>query len=736
MRLVTLQRLALAGALVSAMGALELSGAVTPTKWLLLTAAIAVSTFWHPKPRTITALRVVTNTVLLLFILWTGYLLIFSLSPILECAVELVLALIVAKLFQQVDRKDQYQLYALALMLVAVASVLDVGPLFAVLFFTFFSCTAAGLSLTHWRRGPPREAERGRGSAERVTWPQVRLVSSICLSLLVVSVLFFFLLPRVGLSSGQGQRQVTGFSNSIDLSDHGVIGLDDTVVMRVQTEAPVEAPYWRGKSFDNFDGIRWSVSTQLRYRYPALSDPDGSYVIGPRAARSEQIEQHIDLEPIASDILFALPNASLVEYPAPRNATADQWHNVSIDQSGTVFHGFGENQHLSYRVWSARRAPPPDADFWIPPSVAHHYFSLPYTFDARTAELAARITQNKESAEEKASAIEAYLSTHYAYSLELPQRGRHPLQDFLFEQPRGHCEFFSTAMVVLLRAVGVGARNVNGFHGGEWNAETRTTTVRRYHAHSWVEAYIPGKGWRTYDPTPSAGQPTQRPPAKGFWPSIKARFEGFSARWESWVLNYDTHSQLELLGVLDAKGEGSLKSWVFNGVRQLESNLLAWLSLCLYLLGAGLLFRRRQPGGLLVSVVTVGALLLVATMWDVTHLLALLVATFGPLFIASRFARPSGATSRNTHALSPLYHTMVVELARHDGFRGAPGQTPGHLTQSLASHNNSLYQRAGEFLRRYCELRFGPAAVSGPQLQAFKKEGKALKRELARARRG
>ena len=64
-----------------------------------------------------------------------------------------------------------------------------------------------------------------------------------------------------------------------------------------------------------------------------------------------------------------------------------------------------------------------------------------------------------------------------------------PVEDFLVNRKSGHCEYFASALALLLRSVDIRSRIVNGFKGGDWNDLTETLNVRQKHAHSWVEAY-------------------------------------------------------------------------------------------------------------------------------------------------------------------------------------------------------------------------------------------------------
>src|SRR5262249_58907074 len=135
------------------------------------------------------------------------------------------------------------------------------------------------------------------------------------------------------------------------------------------------------------------------------------------------------------------------------------------------------------------------------------YLQIPTEMPARVAELGRRITAGKVGPYQKAEAVLAYLRDGYEYTLEMDTDDRkEPLDHFLFDRKRGHCEYFSSAMAILLRASGVPTRNVDGFLGGEWNEYGKYVAVRGGDAHSWVEVWFEGVGWVTYDPTPPSAE--------------------------------------------------------------------------------------------------------------------------------------------------------------------------------------------------------------------------------------
>ncbi len=202
----------------------------------------------------------------------------------------------------------------------------------------------------------------------------------------------------------------------------------------------------------------------------------------------------------------------------------------------------------AYTAYSRLGSPPPDSlraatGGYAPP--ARYFLQLPDRLDPRIQALADSLTAGLDNDYDKAVAIQRYLGT-FRYTLELPATSREAtLPWFLFERKAGHCEYFSTAMVVLLRAAGVESRNVNGFLGGEWSQFGNYLAVTQNQAHSWVEVWFPGYGWVTFDPTP-AGAGGGEHLESWFWPG-RILFDAIQHRWNKWVLDYSAQSQVGIL---------------------------------------------------------------------------------------------------------------------------------------------------------------------------------------------
>src|SRR6185312_12587227 len=133
----------------------------------------------------------------------------------------------------------------------------------------------------------------------------------------------------------------------------------------------------------------------------------------------------------------------------------------------------------------------------FPPEPGSPYLQLP-PLDPRIDALTRQITAGIVTPSGEARAIETYLRTQYGYTLQLPAREpQHPIAEFLFTRKKGHCEYFASAMAVMLREIGIPSRIITGFQSGVYNPFTHQQLIRSSDAHSWVEAYQIGNGWTT-----------------------------------------------------------------------------------------------------------------------------------------------------------------------------------------------------------------------------------------------
>ena len=136
--------------------------------------------------------------------------------------------------------------------------------------------------------------------------------------------------------------------------------------------------------------------------------------------------------------------------------------------------------------------------------VKEKYLQLPRDLPEEVINLSKNLTKDYESPYVKAMAIELYLKKHFSYDLDTPamKEKKDYVYHFIFEEKRGYCEHFATAMAVMCRASGIASRLVVGYTPGVYNPLTGYYEIKGSDAHAWVEILVYPYGWITFDPTP------------------------------------------------------------------------------------------------------------------------------------------------------------------------------------------------------------------------------------------
>jgi transglutaminase-like putative cysteine protease len=513
-------------------------------------------------------------------------------ADFLEVGAQFLIWLIVAKAFNRRAARDWQQMYLLSFLMLVAGSVLNADLTYGACFLGFVISATWALTLFHLRREMEdnllvkHAADR---ASERVEVRRIldskRIVGgrfffgtgALSVAVFLGAAVVFLALPRVGVGfflKSRGGLTLAGFSDGVKLGGHGVIKNDATVVMRVEIASRYggrEAPeiHWRGVAFDRYEHGQWSrMNTSprtlqtleqsathdrrfLRWAGPALPTAQIDQLAG------QLVKQEIWLEPLDSDVLFGAGAPRIIEYAhtlRPRKPLLERNDEVRLDHGSTVH----------YTVWSQLTPPSPTelrGGGGELPEGYEVYLQLPREITSRTRDLARRITAGKTTEYDKVEAIKAWLINNLSYTLVLAEPGtQEPVDFFLFDRKKGHCEYFASAFAVLARAVAIPTRQVNGFLGGEWNEYQGYVAVRAGDAHSWDEVYYPGTGWVTVDPTPPGDLESLGRGGKG-WTARLGRFlDTLRFQWNKWVIEYDLASQLALFkevgGALQSAGSG------------------------------------------------------------------------------------------------------------------------------------------------------------------------------------
>ena len=361
--------------------------------------------------------------------------------------------------------------------------------------------------------------------------------------------------PRLntGLFSSGPPSPVSGFSEAVRLGDVGKIKKNSSVVMRIEftrngkPHRPKDPVYWRGVVLDHFNGSSWFSTARPKWKFS--NQPGVGTKLFPFDPVPRLIRQDIYMDGFDSNVIFTqgVPlfvdgdfrhlqiNMNFALKTLDRNS-----HPKTVTLISDPASSFQSHFQDKFDMKSGRRR--------------KKFLQLP-ALSSEIVQLAERLTQN--TAEASADRILNHLRTNFDYTLELETGpGQTTLDHFLFTRKKGHCEYFASSMIVLLRLNGIPARLVNGFMGVEWNDLGHYMVVRQKHAHSWVEAYFPDKGWVVYDPTPcdpAFAQSDLNDP-------MSRVLDLLQWNWQRYIVRYSLHRQTFFLAHLKSTGEETLKS--------------------------------------------------------------------------------------------------------------------------------------------------------------------------------
>jgi hypothetical protein len=399
---------------------------------------------------------------------------------------HLIVFLAAVKLLQQKKDRDWVFLYLISFFEILLAAGLSFSPIFLASLSIFMLCgltTIVAFEIHKSKRSlaatetrllvapdagifkQPRRYNKRTAEARRL--PLVAVFLFVLIFILALPL--FLLAPRSGAAmlsrSGSALTNFVGFSENVTLGAIGSLKKDNAIVMHVRLDdGPNGHEFrWRGVALDEFTGRGWRKSPEAR-RPVELKSERGFFQLGTTESLHRLTTQTIFLEPIESPVLFAAPRPVAIQ---------GDFSLVRMDGEGSV-QARREFERVVYKALSDTTEPDVAllrGDATPYPAAFERYLELPRSIDPRIEALANAMVVNAHARNryDEAKAIESQLRSDYGYSLDMKAGGPDPLADFLFNIKVGHCEYFSTAMAVMLRTRGIATRVVNGFLPGEYN---------------------------------------------------------------------------------------------------------------------------------------------------------------------------------------------------------------------------------------------------------------------------
>ncbi len=493
----------------------------------------------------------------------------------------------------------------------------------------------------------------------------------------------FFLLPRTADAAFSHlishRLHLPGFATEIRLGEIGEIKTSSRPVMHIHLWGPAPGGLkWRGGTLEEFDGRRWSNFAAARQTIWLTAGEADLSSPGAMPFR-HGINYDVTYDQISTDALFFAGLPRSIRVRAVRLERVEGSYRLPRAPS----------QGFHYSAYSLLEEPPETVPPRFPAPVLslaarERSLQLP-ALDPRIPALARRLTAGLPTDLERARSLERHLRQDYAYTLQLPDRPpADPLAYFLFTRKMGHCEYFASALAVMLRSLGIPARLATGFQSGIFNPITDQWLLRARDAHSWVEAWIPGYGWTTFDPTPSD------PDAAGaFAARLDLYLDAAQTFWRQWVVGYDAGAQ----GSLADRFEQSVIRLGFEWFGALAGRGWQW--------DARITTWLRRFG--------LPILLALA--------LAAAVRILGPRLLRRLRIRRRVERARRGQAsmadATLLYERMLAVLEKR-GYEKPAWFTPVEFARSL--HRSPVAATVAEFTTAYNALRFGGHTEVAPRL--------------------
>jgi transglutaminase-like putative cysteine protease len=527
-------------------------------------------------------------------------------SQLLNVANALIFLQIIL-LFQRKHDRVYWQLITLSLLQVIVAAALNLGFLFGLMLCIYIAAAILALALfTVHRELRSIPTDQGSATANRFHWQPIENSTAFVLSrsflgrlawmatfTVLGTILFFFAIPRYSSRVWQPQEQqirTVGYDDEIELDNISKILENPEQVMRVEftrlDRTPFyfdDEPYFRGSVVDKYraDSGKWK-SVQLAEGSVSLNrigSPD----------LADVVLQKITLQPGEHAVLFNV---------SPCFASPDEPRELFLKKhSRQLSLGQERQSHKSPLRFQLLT----DAfqnglqNRWIPALEPlgpvdqediddQHFFDYEletlispwgrlYNERIERLGLIKQTADNLVASEQLtgrspyqiALALERHFlsSPGYKYSLQMSTRRNHsldPIVDFITNHKTGHCEYFASALALMLRSQGIPARLVIGYKGGDFNGMGAYFTVRQLHAHAWVEAYVPENyipagvvpndgrangAWFRLDPTPVGGRGRLADARSPLMLKINEFFDYCQVLWDDYVLGLNSTRQQE-----------------------------------------------------------------------------------------------------------------------------------------------------------------------------------------------
>ncbi len=462
-----------------------------------------------------------------------------------DAGVTLLVVLMVLKTLELRARRDALVVFFLGFFIVLTNFLYTQSMAVAAAMVVSVWGLLTALVLAHMPVGRPPIARAGRVAARAALFGAP------------IMLVLFMLFPRVAPLWAVPQESMakSGLSGTLRMGGVAELAVNDDIALRVRfagPQPPNDRLYWRGPVLSRFDGNEWfrgESFTRSVPRPPRLE------------VRGKPLVYEMTLEP------SRLPMLPLLEATAEQPTLTGPRTIQRSDLQWVTERPITERLRLSAKAWLDHSHGPVQSDMSLRGDT-----ELPSGFNPRTLAWAVALQRRPDLAdatpEQLARAVLSHITAGFTYTLTPGEYGgedgRHAIDEFWLDRREGFCEHFSTAFVVIMRALDVPARIVTGYQGADPELQDGFVVVRNSHAHAWAEIWLEGRGWVRVDPTASVAperivRSRSLRPRPGFvagaieglnpelMATLRRQWESVNNSWNQWVLRYSKSEQLDVL---------------------------------------------------------------------------------------------------------------------------------------------------------------------------------------------
>ena len=486
----------------------------------------------------------------------------YSRANPLQPVVSVLAIMLAVRLGGEKNGRYYLQIQALSLFCLAASSLFDLSPTFLIFLSIMLVMAAIALVLLTFY-AQDKHMVLSRADMRPV------LAAGLLLPLASLPLMLFFfpILPRTPIPLWNflhsPAAHTTGMADKVEPGSRSSVGESRILAFRAEMSRLSQPQlYWRGALFNRVEGSRWLRATGI--------PPEQINYGGPR------IIQSIYPEPGQSQVLIAMDAPVVITLP-----------RVNRQPDGVYELKRGGDKRLNFQAESVISGLLPLEA--IPDRV--FYLQLPTSIPVRIQRLADDIHSRGDTDTDRVELLEIYFRNNgYRYSTRDLPVGDNALEQFLFEKKQGNCEFFASAHALILRAIGIPARLVGGYLGGEYNDLGGYYLITEDMAHVWVEAFITGKGWVRIDPSSFARNADAiwgRGQKRGLLSKLRLALDSFNHSWNRIIIVYDFEQQVAAARSVGQSLHGLEPSKI---LKVIGSALLPLAGLCCIVL----LYKRRK----------------------------------------------------------------------------------------------------------------------------------------------